>query len=578
MDADTDLLTVRDAAFGLDAEALEARLASDARLQVASPLADEMRGILAYKQREMDEALPLLAKAASSSVHQVHRNTLLFLMRGAFARGQSAAAVEHARAVLARDGDPAEALRVIGRVHLREKNWDAAEAAFAELAALAPDEPDVATQRMRIAAQRGDFEAQIRHADHLLSLTPDEPEALRMAVDARVRGRNFDGIDRLFPALARIDPPGAQRRLTSLRGPDQAVIKARTVRALMAMEFHGGGGSEELSAADLAADQAALWLNAAIRLEASHDDTRAAELLRAVRILRPDDRDANEYLEQLVDGPLRVLRGAIRSRDEAAIVRAAERVLRIDAELVEAWSALGRGAMKSDPPRAVAAFEQAIALAPNDPFSRLNLGRALMAAERFDEAITAFEAVIASCQDSDLAWREEAERSTASARRKLISQARAHLREGRPRAAWGALRASGHAGDPECQSLATAIPRAWLKAVRAAFAQSDPEWIAEAKAYLAAAPEDRTALLLLAREASQRRQAGEALALWLRLNAIEPGQPGHLVQIARCHLMLKAPGAAARAAGAALALDPDLADARRLAAEAAVAMAGAPAA
>ena len=109
---------------------------------------------------------------------------------------------------------------------------------------------------------------------------------------------------------------------------------------------------------------------------------RRRELLRAVRILRPDDKDASEYLEQLVDGPMRVMRGAIRARDEAAIVRGAERVLAIDPDIVEAWAALGRAAMKSDPPRAIQALTTAVELAPDDPFTRLNLGRALAAAER----------------------------------------------------------------------------------------------------------------------------------------------------------------------------------------------------
>ncbi len=565
MDAAPDLIALRDSAFGLDADSLEALIAGEPRLAPDSAVAAEMRGILAYKRRNLEEALPLLSRAAADETHRPHRNSRLFLMRGSFGQGDMAAALVHARAALEQGGDAIEPTRVIARAHLREKAWEAAEAAFARLESLAPDDQETIAQRMRIAAQRGDFEAQIQQADRLLERTPDDPEALRMAVDGRVRARRFDGVERLLPALAKVDPASVQRRLMALRGVEHAVTKARAVRNLIAAGFVGGGGGVgDVTMAELAADQAALWLSAAMRLEAAHDDRKAAELLRAVRIVKPDDRDANDYLEQLADGPVRVMRGAIRARDEEGIVKAAERVLGIDPEIIEAWSALGRAALKSDPPRAIAAFAAAAELAPEDPFIRLNLARAFANAERPADAMVAFADAVTRCGEAEAGWREEAERGIASARRKLIGQAREHLRDHQPRLAWEALRRSGGAGEPELANLGIAIRRGWLAAVRSSFAELEPERVGEANAYLEAAPDDRAVMLLLAREYMVRRQPREALLLWRRLAAIEPAHASHRLQAARCLMSLRLPDEAAREARAALDLDPELADARRL--------------
>ena len=233
------LIALRDSAFGLDAEALESLIAGEPRLESAPAVADEMRGILAYKRRDTDEALPLLARAAAAEGHQAHRNSLLFLMRGDFARGETAGAIEHARQVLAIDPAHLEALRLIARGHLREKDWEAAEAAFADTRGGGAGEPETIAQRMRIAGPARRLRG------------PDPPRRPAAGADAgRTRGaahgdrraragRRFEGVERLLPSLAKVDPEAATRRLTPLRGADQALVKARTVRNLITAGFEG---------------------------------------------------------------------------------------------------------------------------------------------------------------------------------------------------------------------------------------------------------------------------------------------------------------------------------------------------
>ena len=566
MEVAPDVIELRDSAFGLDADALEDVLQSDARLAEDLPVTAELRGILEYKRRRIAQAMPLLEKATAADNHAVHLNTELFLMRGRYAAGDLAAALRSAAAVLARDGSNAEALRLRARVQVREKDWAGAEAAWNAVEDCFPDDPEAITQRMRIAGQRGDWEAQVGHADRILRREPADAEALRMAIDGRVRARRLDGLEQLLPALWTVEQVAGRRRLVALRGNDQPEIKAMTLRNLLAAvsperDLPDPG---ETTIADLASDQAAAWLAAAMRLEAAHDDDRAAELLRAVRILRPEDPDALEGLDQLVDGPLRSMRGRIRGREETSIARAAERVVRLDPEIVEAWLALGRATLKSDPAAAARSLRKAVELSPDDPFARLYLGRALGLAERYAEAIPVYNAAIDLCGQSDSQWREEAERALATCRRKLVGEAREALRAGRPEDAWRALHAGQGEEEADLGALHIAARRAWLKRVRELFAAGDPDRARAANAYLEIAPTDRIVVLLLAREHMSRRQPEAALPFWRRLAAIEPDEPMYRLQTARCLFALRSPVAASEEAGAALQLNPDMTEAAKL--------------
>jgi|GEM_PF-4359166 len=549
---------LRDKAFGADLDALGEKLGACSPAELSDPMLVEVQGVAKYRSGEVPAAVALFSQAMTAPKHTLHLKSLLFLMRGQYAAGDLDAAVLTARRVIDADSGNQEALKLAGRIYNQRQDWDRADRFWRQLCEVAPREPEAALQVARIAGRRGEWETQAFYADILLRGAPDHPEGLWLAVDGRRRGRRLEGLESLVPALYVVD---RERAHGFLRSVSQTELLAAILARLRAI------GSDDEILRRFAEDRAKTWLDQALHCEIDRKEERAAMLFRAARGANPGLRDAADGVQRLAVEAVTDMREAARARDDAAIVRHARRVVAIDPAMAEAWLYLGRLTMAADPAQAADYLGRAADLTPDDPWVRLNLARALERAERYVEAIDAYVEVVRLIADPADARRAEAAKSIVNARQNLIRRGRAAYREGRLEEAWGEYTAAAGVGESsaDVEAMLTAIKRAMFVALREQFKSDDADFIAAAERYLRLDPDHAEALLYLGRKLMPARRHAQAMEVWTRLAALEPGEAHYRLQIARCCAWLKLKDEGAAAAAAALRLDPTLAEAANLA-------------
>ncbi|MEO8927819.1 MAG: hypothetical protein ABI306_11725 [Caulobacteraceae bacterium] len=551
------LSELRERAFGADLAALAETLGGYSPVELANPMLLEIQGVARYRGGDVTGAVALFSQALAAPKHVAHLKSLLFLMRGQYAAGAAEASLLTARRVI--DADPAneEALKQAGRIYNQRQDWDRADRFWRQLCEVAPRDGEAALQVARIGGRRGEWETQAFYADVLLRGTPGHAEGLRLAIEGRLRARRLDGLETLLPALYQVDRARAHGLLKSLSRPEQAELLADIMARIEAI------GEDDDVLRLFAGDQAKAWLDQALRAEIAREDDLAAMLFRAARTANPSLRDADAGLRRMNQDSVAALREALRVGDSAAILLHAERVVAIDPTVAEAWFALGRLTIVTEPARSATCLVRASQLVPDDPWVRLNLGRALERAERYAEAIEANEAVVRLIDDPDNEWRIEAARSILNARRHLMRRGRDAFRDGRLEEAWGAYAAAARVGEPsaDIESTFTAIKRAMFVAVRDQFRNDDPGFIEAAEKFLLIDPLHAETLLCLGRKLMPARRHARALEVWTTLAALAPDDAHYQLQIARCCSWLKLKAQGAAAAGEALRLKPDLTEA-----------------
>ncbi|MDQ2860650.1 MAG: hypothetical protein M3T55_07990 [Pseudomonadota bacterium] len=551
---------LRDRAFGADLDALGERLGACSSAELADPMLIEIQAVAKYRSGEVPAAVTLFSQAQAVPKHILHLKSLLFLMRGQYAAGDLEATVLTARRVIDVDSGNQEALKLAGRIYNQRQDWDRADRFWRQLCEVAPREPEAALQVARIGGRRGEWETQAFYADILLRGSPEHPEGLRLAIDGRLRAHRLEDLPTLLPALYRVDRERAHAFLRSLNRAEQAELLATILTALKAID------PDDEALRRFADEQARAWLDQALRHEIARKDELAAMLFRAARLANPALRDAADGVQRLAQESVANMREAIKARDDTAIVRHAKRVVAIDPAMTEAWVSLGRLTLTADPALAAGYLIRAAELTPDDPWVRLNQGRALERAERYVEAIDAYAAVTRLIDDPDNERRTEAAKSIVNARQKLIRHGRDAYREGRLEEAWSDYAAAAELGgaSADMEAMFTAIKRAMFVALREQFRSDDADFIAAAEKYLRLDPDHAETLLYLGRKLMPARNHARALEVWRRLAALEPGEAHYQLQIARCCSWLKLKDEGAAAAGEALRLKPDLAEAATL--------------
>lgn len=551
---------LRDRAFGADLSALGDRLGACSPAELADPMLIEIQGVMKYRSGEVPAAVALFSQALAAPRHSLHLKSLLFLMRGQYAAGDLDATVLAARRVVDADNRNQEALKLAGRIYNQRQDWDRADRFWRQLCEVAPSEPEAALQVARIGGRRAEWETQAFYADILLRTAPEHPEGLRLAIDGRLRARRLEDLPTLMPALYAADRERAHDFLRSLNRPEQAELLAAILARLRAVD----AGDEVVR--KFADEQARAWLDQALRHEIAGKDEAAARLFRAAREANPNLRDAAVGVRRLSAEAVAEMREAAKTRDDAATLRHAERVVAIDPTMAEAWLALGRLTLAADPGLAASHLARAAELTPDDPWVRLNLGRALERAERYIEAIDAYTAVASAIEDPASEWRAEAARSGVNARQNLIRRGRDAYRGNRLEDAWADYSAAARVGEPsaDVEAMLSAIKRAMFLTLREQFKADDAYFIVAAEKYLLLDPDHAETLLYLGRKLMPARGHVRALAVWRRLAALEPGEAHYQLQIARCCSWLKLKDDGATAAREALRLKPDLDEAATL--------------
>jgi tetratricopeptide (TPR) repeat protein len=554
------LEALRENAFGADLDALVEMLSGFSKADLAEPTLREIQGIAKYRSGDVPAAVALISQALAAPKYVAHLKSLVFLMRGQYLAGDADGAIMTARRVI--DADPAnqEALKLAGRIYNQRQDWDRADRFWRQLCEVAPREPEAALQAARIGGRRGEWETQAFFADILLRGAPDHPEGLRLAIDGRLRSQRIEELAPLMVSLYRVEPQRAQGFLRTLSRPEQAETLATILSRLRATYPN----EEFLSR--FADDQAQTWLDLAMRHEASRKDTLAAALFRAARAANPHLSEAAAGVQRLNQEAVAGMREALRVRDEAAALRHAERVVEVDPAMAEAWLAMGRLTLASDPARAASHLARAGDLAPADPWVQLNLGRAMERAERYIEAIDAYGAVVDLIAEPINERRAEAAKSMVNSRQKLIRRGRDAFREGRHEDAWVMYTAAAKVPDPppDLEAMFAQVKRAMFVDLREKFKNDDPDFIAIAEKYLSRDPDHAETLRYLGRKLMPAREYARAQEVWTRLASLEPDEAHFQLQIARCCSRLKLKEEGARAAREALRLEPGLAEAATL--------------
>jgi len=375
-----------------------------------------------------------------------------------------------------------------------------------------------------------------------------------------MKQKRVDGLETLLPAFYRVDRERGQAALKSLARPDRAVLFADVVARLRAQ------GENDRRLGELAAEQVKTWLDLALKNEMERGDDTAAALMRAVRILDPKSREAEDGIQRLRKESVVLMREALKNGDAAQTLSWADRVIQIDPAMVEAWYSKGRIHLAKDPGAAAACFQRCVELAPEDPWLRLNLGRALERANDLQPALEAYREVVRMVPDPGNSRRTEAAASMINVRQKLIRAGRDAFQAEKLKEAFAFYTAAATAPDPPelVASMLAAIKRKVFVDVREKFKTEDPGLIEAAEAYLAMDPNHIEVLVFLGRRLMPKREHLRALAVWNRLARLQPEDAHYQLQIARCCAWLRRKDDGAKAAEAALRLDPSLAEAATL--------------
>lgn len=554
------LLELREKAFAADLATLGELLSGFSQADLAQPTLREIQGVAKYRGGDVPAAVSLISEAVAAPKHVAHLKSLLFLMRGQFSAGDADGALLTARRIIEADVGNQEALKQAGRIYNQRQEWDRADRFWRQLCEVDPREPEAALQVARIGARRGEWETQAFYADIVLRGTPNHTEGLQLAIDGRLRARRLDGLEGLLPSLYRMERERARGFLKVLNRPEQATALATILARLRAID------PRDETLTRFAAEQAKLWLDQALRHEIARENEAAGRLFRAARDANPRLGDAAAGIQRLSREAVAAMREALKVRDDSGAATQALRVVEIDPAMAEAWFSLGRLTLATDPALAASYLARADELTPNDPWVRLNLGRALERAERHVEAIEAYLQVASLIADPADEHRAEAERSIVNARQSLIRRGRDAYREGRLDEAWAAYTAAAGFGaaPADMETMFAAIKRTMFVALREQFKNNDPDFIEAAEKYLLLDPDHAETLLYLGRKLMPARRHARAIEVWVRLAALEPGDAHYQLQIARCCAWLKLKAEGEAAAREALRLKPDLAEAATL--------------
>jgi tetratricopeptide (TPR) repeat protein len=484
---------------------------------------------------------------------KIQLDILLGVAKQEFAEKRFADTLHTSDLILQLDPDNFLALRYAARIHTQNGDVDRAEPFWRRLCATARDKVEPALNVARFAQGRADWETQAEFADLALREDPERLDALRMAIQARVRSKRFDDLSELLPRLYLKEPERALEYLRMLGHSELAPVVAATFKRIA----ESATESDDALAAMREKCRSA-WLVGARRATARREDTISGRYLRAVLAIDPDSREAIEGLEILSRESLINLRKATRKRDQAAAIYHAQIATEINPALVEAWFGLARLVENDDPDHAAEYLRTCAKLAPGDPYYRVRLGRLLRKADRLDGALTAFDQARTLLTEGSDPLSMEVIAAITALRPLVFERARQLSNEGRIREAWAHFEAAtrGMAEGGVGAAPAKAFLRTMAAALRKSFKEEEPGLKAHIERFLALEPDNKDVLSLLATAQMRDRHFDQARESLLRLTQLSPDGLSAYVRLARCCHALGRREEGVEAANAALRLDP----------------------
>ncbi len=287
--------------------------------------------------------------------------------------------------VLGIDPDNFVALRCEARIYSQRGETDRAEPNWRRIVDTAEDKSEAAIALARIAHGRGEWDSMAQFADLAVSGPSEHPDALRLAVQARIRGKNVAHLPQLLSRLYRRDPERGMAFLRGMGTPDLVQTQAATL-ALLKDTL----GSDRALRPFVRACRDA-WKTGAVRATSKQEDETTASFLRAIWEYDPDGRaQVIERLHDLSRSRTRYLRMAIKKGDRAEILQHAESLVQFNPTCFEALFAIARLTTGNEPEKAAACFHACATLKPDDGHLKYLEGMALAGCGRLAEAIEAY--------------------------------------------------------------------------------------------------------------------------------------------------------------------------------------------
>ncbi len=479
----------------------------------------------------------------------------LLIQLGRFeeARDALAQAVANAKGRLE---EPLELQAIAGQVDalVAMNQIDAAESLFKGLDKRAGQAPITRMLKARIAVARGDLGAAVQGLTELTNDLPSYLPARFMLGSALLAQGNLYQAERQFSRVVEGDPANseARKRLAEVRlrmnRPESAIDllgasigdgagDPRAIALLGAAQLGAGADPsaiprlEELVRAS--PDNRAARLDLAGLYISAGDAGRAVELLQAMPAVESDARR-----DVLLIRALAATRGPELARAEV------ERMIAASPQDVQRLNlAAGLQLSLGDVATATATLEKAIAVAPGDAATLVNLGRARLASQRLDEAEALFRRALshdAASVDARVGMAEVA------GRRGRNEEAIRWLEEIR-------------VGDARAIASRLLLARLYLSSKETAKAA---RVLTEA---LAAAPNRADVLIAAGRLQQDFGQYEQALGYFRKAADLEPRQASHWLHVSLAQLALGHQVAARESVDRALALDRDSVEATALA-------------
>jgi tetratricopeptide (TPR) repeat protein len=396
------------------------------------------------------------------------------------------------------------------RSALRRKDVLEAAALWRAIRRLAPNDASAqsgldklvanAVKQVRTALRAGDNEAAETAASEAIALDPDNVQShfqiARLEMDAGL-------VQRAVPRL-------------------QACVQREPDR----FEFHLALG-----------EAAKVQRDYGVASEAFRNAIRVAELPTALGTAAPESaQQAKALLAKLTDDVTRSFRVALKSEDDQRVRTAAAAVLAINPLDHNLRLSLGKLELeRGSAGRAVEHLTQFLDHSPNLADAWKLLGDAHAKLTQWDQAVTAYHRALQELPVGDSAG-GAIEQLLVRIHSRHYKEGRALFTAGDLEGAWTSYRIAANAqpADPAAQKMLSRIGES-LERQLAVTAKDNPAAAQElAQRIHAVAPELLRPIQLLAKTAQARRDFATAQPLWTRLTELEPAQPTHWLQLARC--------------------------------------------
>lgn len=302
---------------------------------------------------------------------------------------------------------------------LREGRLDEAESILNRILSSTPNDPHALYNRALVASARGEMTASLEYFERIVALSsrgdvPRTLQALALAGLGRVhlRAGNFSDAETSLTQALRIDPANTEA-LTTLAAAYAA--EGELEQALASYQRAEEAGSRPLlferaqilqqlerygEAAQLLLDEAASNPSPEVFgllawTQETMGDTAAATRTYQQILDDPSARDGSGWTAPATRAAERLSALALDSGDFNAAERWATEATRSAEPTASSWTLLGLANLKKNQTgAAIAAFQNALTLEPDDAIALNNLGNAYFAEGRRDEAIAAFEQAI----------------------------------------------------------------------------------------------------------------------------------------------------------------------------------------